>query len=229
MDSKPLRFSHSQDDKFRVCPWSWKRVYMDKDVPRGESEASLWGVHVHEAVEAFVKTGTPLPVNVTQAYGSQLQHLLPFLMQQPIVQVEPHLGITEQGEAVDPEHESCWAHGFIDIVAVRGAQAWIADWKTGKSAYPSDQLKLYAAMVFAAHQNVMTITVGYVRLQHNRVDSMTYQRDQVEELLLPYRQSYARRLSAIAGNSFPKISNPLCRGWCDVGSTCEKYSERKIR
>lgn len=226
MTTKPLRFSHSQDDKFRTCPWSWKRVYMDKDVPRGESEASLWGVHVHEAVEAFAKTGTPLPVNVTQAYGSQLQHLIPFFMQQPTVLVEPHLGITEQGEAVDPEHESCWAHGFIDIVAVNGAQAWIADWKTGKSAYPSDQLKLYAAMVFAAHQNVMTITVGYVRLQHNRVDSMTYQRAQVEELLLPYRQSYARRLSAIASNNFPMLSNPLCRGWCDV-KECPKYTEKR--
>lgn len=228
MDSKPLRFSHSQDDKFRTCPWAWKRVYLDKNVPRGESEASLWGVHVHESVEAFVKEGKPLPVNVTQAYGSQLQHLLPFLMQQPVVMVEPHLGITEQGEAVDPEHESCWAHGFIDIVAVNGAQAWIADWKTGKSAYPSDQLKLYAAMTFATHQDVMTITVGYVRLQHNRVDSVVYQRNQVEELLLPYRQSYARRLSAMASNNFPMLSNPLCRGWCDV-KDCPKYTERKIR
>ena len=226
METKPLRFSHSQDDKFRTCPWSWKRVYMDKDVPRGESEASLWGVHVHEAVEAFVKEGTPLPTNVTQAYGSQLQHLLPFLMQQPTVLVEPHMGITEAGEAIPPDDEMCWAQGYIDMVAISGAQAWIADWKTGKSAYPSDQLKLYAAFVFAAHQNVMTITVGYVRLQHNRVDSVTYQRAQMEELLLPYRQSYARRLSAIANNSFPMISNPLCFGWCDC-KDCPKYKERK--
>ena len=204
----------------------WKRVYLDKNVPRGESESSLWGNRVHSAIEAFVKEGTPLPTDVTQAYGSQLQHLLPFLMQQPVVMVEPHLGINEQAEAVPPDHESCWVQGFIDIVAVNGAQAWIADWKTGKSAYPSDQLKLYAAMVFAAHQNVMTITVGYVRLQHNRVDSMTYQRAQVEELLLPYRQSYARRLSAIASNNFPMLSNPLCRGWCDV-KECPKYTEKR--
>lgn len=222
----PLRFSHSSDDKWRTCPYSWHRIYQLKDVPRGESEASLWGNHVHESVEAFVKEGKPLPVNVTQAYGGQLQHLLPFFMQQPTVLVEPHLGINEAGGAVDPEHESCWAHGFIDIVAISGSQAWIGDWKTGKSAYPSDQLKLYAAMVFANHPNVMTINAGYVRLQHNRVDSTAYTRAQIPELLMPYRQSYARRLSAIASGVFPKISNPLCRGWCDV-KDCPKYTERK--
>ena len=226
MTTHPLRFSHSSDDKFRTCPWAWKRVYQDGDVPRTESEATIWGVHVHEVIEAFVKEGRPLPANVTQAYGSQLQHMLPFFMQQSMVMVEPHLGITEEGEPVDPEHESCWAHGFIDLVALSGTQGWIADWKTGKSAYPSDQLKLYTAMVFAYYPMVMTINAGYARLQHNRVDSVTYTRAQIPELLMPYRQSYARRLSAIANNNFPKISNPLCRGWCDV-KDCEKYTERK--
>lgn len=211
----PIRWSHSQLDKFKTCPWSWKRIYQDRDVVRTDSEASRWGTYVHEACEAFILQGTPLPANVTHAYGSQLQHILPFMASKPTVHVEPHWGINEEGNAVDPESPECWSHGYVDIAAIDGAQAWIGDYKTGKSAYPSDQLKLYAAYLFALYPTVGQITTGYYRLQHNRVDSGVYTRDMVPQLLQPYRVTYANLLSAIANNNFPKIKNPLC-GHCDV-------------
>lgn len=228
MVASPIRWSHSQLDKFKTCPWSWKRIYQDKDVVRTESEATRWGTAVHTACEEFILKGTPLPANVTFAYGSQLQHILPFMASKPEVLVEPHMGIDEEGNAVNPDSPLCWSHGYIDITAVDGATAWIGDYKTGKSTFPSDQLKLYAVYIFAHRPLVQQINTGYYRLQHKRVDSAVYTRDMVPHLLQPYRVIYANLLSAIASNNFPKIRNPLC-GHCDVRDCPYNTVDQRLR
>lgn len=228
MEVKPVRWSHSQLDKFKSCPWSWKRIYQDRDVVRTESEATKWGTAVHQACEDFVNHGTPLPANVTFAYGAQLQHILPFMASKPEVLVEPHYGIDEEGNAIDPEAPQCWSHGFIDIVSVEGSVAWIGDYKTGKSAYPSDQLKLYSAYLFAHRPTVQTINVGYYRLQHKRIDSAQYTRDMAPQLLQPYRVTYANLLSAIANNNFPKMKSALC-GWCDIRECPNNTMDERLR
>lgn len=214
-DVQIIRFSHSQIDKFKNCPWSWKRIYQDKNVQSTESEATLWGTTVHEAVENFLLHGTPLPNNVQQAYGAQFATYLPWWGAKPGLEIEPHYGIDIDGNHIDPEHPYCWAHGYIDVMARDRWQAWIGDWKTGKSKFKSTQLQLYSAFVFAAYPEVTHINTGYFRLQHNMVDNATYVRDQAEALLRPYAALYTHLTSAIANNYFPKRAGVLC-GWCDV-------------
>jgi len=216
VQTSPIRWSHSQLEKFKNCPYSWYRIYKVKDIERSESTASKWGNYVHEGAENFVQKGTPLPADVTAAYGSTMGPILSFLMSKPSVMVEPHRGITEDMQALaDPDDPSCWSHGFIDIVAKEGKHAWIADWKTGQSVWPSNQLKLYSAYEFIHNPELETITASYVRLPYKRIDSAVYTRAQVSELLTPYRVTYATLLSHIANNNFPKIAGKLC-GHCEV-------------
>jgi len=224
MEIKPIRWSHSQLEKFKNCPWSWKRIYQDKDVPRSETEQSRWGTYVHKSCEDYVLKGVPLPANVAFAYGAQLQFILPFMASKQLCLVEPELGIDEQGTAVACDDPRCWSHGFIDILAIETQTAWVGDYKTGKSTYPSTQLDLYAAFVFAHYPQVMQVNTGYYRLQHKRVDSAVRTRAQAPELLQSYRTTYANLLSAVASNNFPKVRGSLC-GWCEV-LDCEKNTAR---
>ena len=221
VEIKPIRFSHSQIEKFDNCPYSWYRIYHVKDVVRIETEATRWGAYVHQACEDFLLHAKPLPANVQQAYGDQLAHILTHFGSQPYFQVEPHYAIDISGTACDPEGPSAWAHGYIDVLAVNGAHAWIGDYKTGKSAYPSGQLKLYSAFLFAAQPQVQTINAGYFRLQHKRVDNSLYSRSDIPALLQPYAAKYARLTRAVAENNFPAIPGRLCR-FCDV-TDCAKH------
>lgn len=221
MQPKPIRWSYSGLDKFATCAHRYYRQYVKKDVVDPGSPESEWGNYVHKAIENFLMDDAPLPANVTQAYGRPLSQVLPQLQQVADLRVEHHFAIDEGARAIDPEHPYCWAHGFADVVAINdaGTHAIIGDWKTGKPR-GSDQLKLYAVMLFAAVPSLQQINTAYWWLAHSKVTGETVYPEYGHRMLDPFRAKYARLCTAVADDNWPKQPNALCRGYCPV-KDCE--------
>jgi hypothetical protein len=58
---KPVVWSYSSLDLFRLCPHKYYRLKVKKDVKEPYQEHLHYGLKVHKAAEDFIEKGTPIP------------------------------------------------------------------------------------------------------------------------------------------------------------------------
>lgn len=213
-----MQWSYSHLDAFETCPKKFYHIRVAKDIIEPAGEAAEWGTRVHEALENYIKEGTELPNGMEQWEG--------------IVQkIKKLRGVkhTEIAFAIDKSFQptdwkSAWSRGLADVFVIDGTEAIVLDYKTGKRKI-TDQLKLYAAYVFAHYPDVEVVKTGFVWLKTKKIDRDVYTRDQLADLwkdLLPR----VRRLEiAYEKNKWEARPSGLCRGWCPV-KTCTFYKAR---
>jgi hypothetical protein len=117
--------------------------------------------------------------------------------------------------------DECWTRGVIDVLALGDTTAFTIDWKTGKRK-PTEQLKLYAAYIFALYPNVDVVDTGLVWLQPRVIDTTKIKREEVAGIWQGFVERAARLESAFERDSWPERPSGLCNGWCPV-STCKYY------
>ena len=229
-----LAVSHSSINCYDTCPYQYRAKYVTKEVRFTQSAEAKWGDDVHNALEAYGKSGRPLPTNML--------HYKPYI---DAVLARPGEKIFEGACAIDIDGNKCsywekdatggnkvWIRAKIDVLNLRFdlRRAEIFDWKTGKT--PKDdpeQMMMYAMFVFLFYPDIDEVRTGFSWLKQPLHEAFTtprtFYRRQLSELMAYFRRKHGDIEHAIEVDAFPKKQSGLCNGWCDVKS-CE-YSKPK--
>ena len=229
MENDMPAWSYSALTAFETCPRRYHQTRVAKAFHEPEGDALVLGNAAHKALELRAKDGTPIPPVVTAKGPSGTvsmntdgwEHLVDSLTSR---KGEVH---TEQQIALDSRFcetgwfdKNVWVRGVVDI-AVRNEHKVLAwDWKTGKRKPDSDQLKLFAALMFHKWPQVETIISGFVWLVPRQIDAQTYKRADLPAIwdsFLPRVKRFERAYSTDVWDAKP---SGLCKNWCPVKS-CE--------
>lgn len=175
---------------------------------------------MHDALKACLQHGTPLPagMEVWQNIANQFRAVKGTLL-------------TEQELALDENWKPCswfkerggpdpWIRVILDAAWVDGTVGKCIDWKTGKPKRGSDQLALFALVMFAYYPQLTEVRTGYVWLKNGTVTWEKFKREEIPKLWALYSTDIQRLENAHQNGVFPPRTSGLCRAWCPV-LTCQ--------
>ena len=215
---KKQAWSHSSLKDFEGCQRRYYEVKVLKNYPFTETEATRYGNQVHEALEMYVKEGTPIP----PAYA-QFQPVVDALLNKPGRKLaEYEMALTTDLLPTSWKADNVWVRGIADLLIVddENLTAWVADYKTGNNKYPDrDQLVLMSIMVFAHFPHIRKVNSALLFIVKNDFVKMSMTADEAKKHWWDYRERYARLEASFSNDVWNPNQTPLC-GWCPV-KTCE--------
>jgi hypothetical protein len=215
---KKPAWSHSSLKDFEGCQRRYQEVKVLKNYPFTETEATRYGNQVHEALELYVKEGTPIPPQY-----AQFQPVMDALLNKSGRKLaEYEMALTADLLPTKWKADNVWVRGIADLLIVddENLTAWVADYKTGNNKYPDrDQLVLMSIMVFAHFPHIRKVNSALLFLVKNDIVKMSMTADEAAKHWWKYRERYARLEASFANDVWNPNQTPLC-GWCPV-KTCE--------
>jgi ATP-dependent exoDNAse (exonuclease V) beta subunit len=221
MEPKNVQWSYSGLKDYKNCPRQYHEIKVLKRFEKRPTQQMLYGTSVHNALENYVKDGTPLPANY-QRYQKQLD---------PLRDMDGEK-FPEHRMAVTFEREPCtfgakdyWVRGIADLLVIDDEQGYVVDYKTGSNKYPDPkQLQLMALLAFAHFPQLDHVKAGLLFVAHEHFVTSEYNRADEADLWADFAGDLERlRLSYVNGVWQPNPT-PLC-AWCPV-KTCEFNKER---
>lgn len=217
-------WSFSSLNTFTTCPRQYELTYVRPVIPYQETEATLWGTRVHEALEHHARDGREL--------GDEFEVYRPYVNQ--ILSLpgerfyERKFALTRNLEPVDFDSPDAWCRGVIDVTVLDGQRALVVDWKTGKIKPDSDQLKLFAAFIMHHYPEVQSVKTVYAWLTFGEVTKETYTRSQLPDIWKHFLTKVSRLEQAYAKSRWVPKPSGLCNGWCGATSAhCEFWAPKK--
>ena len=211
-------WSYSSLTNFETCPKKFYHTKVSKEVPDPPGEAAKWGTTVHKYLEDHVRDGTPLPDSI--GYLQPMMRII--LNKSGDKRAEQQLAVTSGYSASEWWGKDTWCRGIIDLAIINGSKAAALDYKTGKRKPDSDQLKLFAGLLFAHFPEIDTVRTGFLWLKDSKVDTDIFTREQVGEIWGSFLPRVRRMEIAYQTDTWPAKPSGLCRSWCPVGrSRCE--------
>lgn len=160
-----MSYSHSSIKTYEQCPASYKFSRIDK-IPSESGPAAERGKLLHAEAEAVIKGGLPI-------VSEPMEHMLPMLLRlrDQGALSEEVISLTKDWEITDYDADDVRLRGIIDVLLIEGPIAYVRDFKSGKKRDYSDQLKLYAAMVFAKYPDVNAIQpiIDYIDIKKSEL------------------------------------------------------------
>lgn len=172
-----LKHSFSSIKDFTGCARRYHQVRILRRFKSEPTEATLYGEHVHKAFELYLLNRTPLPEGLVKH-----QALLDGLLQKNrAIYCEQKLGVREDFSPCEFYADDVWIRGIPDVLMIGTSKAWIADWKTSKSARFADtsQLELMAAITMAHYPQVQHVKGLLAFIVAGTTVSAEYTRDQL--------------------------------------------------
>lgn len=216
-----VKWSFSGLKQFTNCPRQYYEVKVQRNYEVRETEQIKYGKEVHEALEKYVRDGTPLAKNYLR-----FQRMVdPFIEMRGEKFVEHKMALTADKQKCDFDSPDYWVRGIADLLIVDNDTAFVVDYKTGSARYPDPkQLKLMALMAFQHFPTVNFVKGGLLFLLHNGFVTDSYARQQQEDLWGSFQGDLFRLNLSYDNDTWPPNPTPLC-GWCPV-TTCEFHKER---
>jgi len=215
---KKVAWSHSSLKDFEGCQRRYQEVKVLKNYPFTETEATRYGNQVHEALELYVKEGTPIPPQY-----AQFQPVMDALLNKSGRKLaEYEMALTADLLPTKWKADNVWVRGIADLLIVddENLTAWVADYKTGNNKYPDrDQLVLMSIMVFAHFPHIRKVNSALLFIVKNDLVKMTITHDQADKYWWDYRERYARLQASFDNDVWNPKQSSLC-GWCQV-KKCE--------
>jgi hypothetical protein len=232
---KPFTWSYSGLTSFETCP---KRHYHLKVKKRGEdgfveeqkTPELDRGDALHKAMYSRILSGTKLPVQFLymEKWAERLAKVVNPLQ---ITQCELKLALSRDYQGTGYFDKSTWLRIVIDYLKITPASkpgtflAHAVDYKTGKPKDGSEQLALYAAVIFALYKDVVGVRCDYLWSEYNDTSHETYTRDDVPEVWRELLPRVSTMEAAVAAGKFPAKPGGLCREYCPI-RTCEHNGKR---
>lgn len=224
---KPFAWSHSALEDYKNCPRSYHAKKVIKIVKEERGEEALWGDYVHKSIEKYLKREAALPADL-----HEYKNIIADVM------IRPGKMLVECQYAIDSKLEPCawfgkdpapWMRGIIDVCHLHGLDAWVSDWKTGKTKQDDRQLKIFALLIFIHHPFVQEVHTQFIWLKSSLLTPWkTFKRSSIDELwseLVPDLTQFAK---SFQNDTWPPRVSGLCKGWCPV-KQCEFWQERTVR
>jgi len=215
-------WSFSSLSTFFNCPRQYQLRYVTNAIPYEETEATIYGTRVHEALERYGRDGTPVPEDCEKftKYVDKMKSL------PGTVFFEHEMALTRNLEPCGFNDPEAWCRGVIDVAVIGESQALAADYKTGKVRPDSDQLKLFAGFIMQ-HYPVESVKTVYVWLKFNQMTKETYRREDIPEIWKHFITKAERLEAAYEKDKWIPSPSGLCRGWCGAKDNCEFWTPRR--
>lgn len=215
---KKPTWSHSSLKDFEGCARRYHEVKVLNKYPFQTTAATRYGTQVHEAIEMYIKKGTPIPPEY-----AQFQPVVDAMINKPgRTLAEYEMALTIDIKPTNWNAPDMWVRGIADILVIDddNLTAWIGDWKTGNNKYPDrDQLVLMTLMVFAHFPHIRKVNSALLFIVKESMVSMQMHREQTEQFWWKYRERVARLEACFENDVWNPTQTPLC-GWCQV-TGCE--------
>ena len=181
-----------------------------------ETEAIIYGLSIHEALELYVKENKPLPKNYLR-FKPMVDTLLKI---EGDKYPEYEMALTHSKEPCDFHSEDRWVRGIADLVIVDGDIAYVVDYKTGSNRYPDPkQLRLMSLMMFTHFPDIQRVKGGLLFVMKNSFITEEYLRKDMDKSWGMFEQSLKRLDTSYENDTWQANPTPLCK-WCSV-VTCD--------
>lgn len=220
--NKPIAWSYSALVNYQTCPKQFHEVRVLKNY-KEQSEQQLWGNEVHEAIHKALVSGHPLG-GPFAAYAGIVER---FRKTKGVLAPEQQLAITSAFKPTGWFAADVWCRGIIDALWIDKSIARMVDWKTGRRKPDSQQLQLFALLVFAHHPEVTHVRSAFVWLQNGAMDVLLYNRRDIAHLWQDVLPAVQRLERAFKTDTWTPKPSGLCKGWCPV-KTCSFWDGAKV-
>lgn len=205
-----LVWSYSTLKGFETCAKQFAEEKIHKTVPYVASPAQAEGNAVHQAVNAYVRTGAEVPIG-----ARKLAQIVDIAAENAnSVNTELKWGVTAELRPVPFFDEAVNLRVVIDFLAVHGTSAILIDWKTGQPRDEPMQLELCALVALQHNQHLDSCNCAFVYTEHP-IKEVVFKRSQIPELVGKLQPRLQRMQHAIANGQFPATPCWACR-FCRV-------------
>lgn len=222
--SKALSHSYSSIKLFENCPLRYEAQRITKTIKDEGGEASIHGDRVHKALEARVKSNISLPQDMAE-YEPLVAGVVGSIGNGRL-EVEYEMTINRNMRETGWWDKDAWLRSKLDILLIKGPDAMVLDWKTGKRRVDFFQLKLFAAQVFLRFPEVETVKTCLVWLKTKEHDAETYQRGESKELWHDVLSRITRIEGAARNDNWPAKPSGLCP-YCPLYNSCGYALKRR--
>jgi len=215
---KSYTWSYSSISTFKQCPRKYYRLKVLKDIKEPEADYLLYGVAVHKAAEDYVRDGVEIPAK----YGFIKPQIDLLLKIEGTKHCELKMGLTQELDACDFFADNVWWRGVADLVIINGEDAYLIDYKTGKSAQYADtkQLELLSLALFRHFPAVKNIKAGLLFVVCKAFVQSEYAEDSQRDSWIDWFGVIHSLESCYENNVWNAKPNFTCNKFCAV-SDCE--------
>lgn len=218
-------WSYSSLTAFETCPRRYHITRVSKSVQEPQTEATIWGNRVHQALEDRVIKKTPLPEGMQQWERIAARFDTP----KGTVFTETKMALNENLQPCKWNDTNCYVRGIIDLGVDAGERATLLDWKTGKVKHDIDQLKLFTGLYMQSKPYVEEVRTGFIWLAHNKLTREDFTRSDLPKIWEDFFKRANKMNAAYENNKWGPNPSGLCNGWCPVGAhNCEYWKPKRF-
>lgn len=211
-------WSYSQLKNAETCLKRWFHYNVEKDVSEPETEQLRAGNALHSHFEQRLAHGTTLPLG----YG-MFEGILAKIVAAPgQLYTEQKLAITGAFQPSTYFARNVWFRTVVDCAVVKGDQAAVFDWKTGKPNEDHTQLQLMAATMFIHTPALQRVRAALMFVNAGESSSAYFLREDMPELWAEILPRVRVMQKARATQEYPPKPSGLCKKYCAV-SSCQYY------
>lgn len=216
----PMTLSHSYSaiKQYENCPYRYYRQRVLKDIVDEGGEASRYGERIHKYLEERLRDAAELPQEVSRyevlcqsveraAAGGQLL-------------IENELCLNEELQPTGWWDADAWLRSKLDVLVIKGADAVVMDWKTGKRRPDFFQMEIFAAQVFKHFPEVHRVKTSLVWLKDMAMDTEQYTRMGMHEVWAGIMGKIRRIYQSLEHDNWPARPSGLCR-FCPARHDCD--------
>jgi hypothetical protein len=212
-----LTHSYSSIKLYENCPLNYYRQRVIKDIKDAGGEASIYGDRIHKFLEGRLK-GSMLPQDMAQY--EPLCAMVERLATGGQLMIEQEMTLTENLTPTGWWDADAWLRSKLDVLVIKGTEAVVMDWKTGKRRVDFFQMQMFAAQVFKHFPEVQTVKTILVWLKTMEMDSESYNRVNINEVWAEIMKRIQRIHSSLEHDNWPAKPSGLCR-YCPAKHDCD--------
>lgn len=213
-----LSHSFSSIKLYENCPLRYYHQRVKKSVVDKGGEASQYGERIHEALDKYLKGEGELTPET--ADYEDLVDAINKMAEGGVLLTEQKLTLNIELEPTEWFAKDAWMRSILDILVIKGAHAFVLDWKTGKRRPDFTQLELFALQVFAHYPDVHTVSSGFIWLKDSAMDKETYTRDKSKTMWQGLLGRIHRIEQSYQSDNWPAKPSGLCR-YCPCKNFCD--------
>jgi hypothetical protein len=219
---KEFAWSFSALERFNNCPKQYYHISVAKDVKDEGNEFTAAGQEVHQALYQRICKGKLLPLNHRYLESTAAK----FVGLPGETSGELKFAMSRSFEPVQYFDKSVYVRVVVDLLNVRGTQAIVVDWKTGKPKPGFTQLELAAAVLSTHLPEIETFKVAYVWLQDRKTPptTRTIKKSELVNVWNTLLPQVHKIEAALKTTTFEAKPSGLCR-YCPV-TTCPHWKAR---
>jgi hypothetical protein len=172
------------------------------------------GHAVHKALELRISKNKALPLGMGM-YEKTMKKLADLPGER---YAEQKLALTREFQPVAFFGVGVWFRTVLDFCAIKGKNAAVCDYKTGRPTADMTQLMLLSATVMHHTPSVERVQARLLFLNHDRSEKAEYTRDELPGIWGGVLPRVRKLQKAVVDQEFPPRPNGLCVRYCAVTS-----------